>query len=337
MSRPRSAWRALAACIGTAFHERARLRPGRGLFRPRRGCFGAPHGLGQRRPPQSRWDPPRSSRGPALRMEHERRRPLHREACRPPRRSSLPDRRRVQRARQSSRPARVRRHGRSAPSSTGPPRSTEPSRSTLIATATPAVKPARPPPTATSRTSHASGCSPTIPSGPGPPARARGGTTRETATKSPPSIAPAPTSSSTSAGAPGSPSFLPAATTTSASRRARPGSSAGASSSEAPVTGAAASTGGGSDFGLYDPYVNAQFSHDIETDRTTLTLVYPLDMRGAMELYGPPLQPIDDLVNNHTSVAEGVADLIDGAEGRNVGILTGCCHQLAAPLGGGGT
>lgn len=85
----------------------------------------------------------------------------------------------------------------------------------------------------------------------------------------------------------------------------------------------------GSAPGLYDPWVRLRFAHDIATDRTTVTLVYALDMQGAAALAGSSPQGIDKNVANHTSIAEGVDDLVDGAEGRNVGQLTGCCRQLA--------
>jgi hypothetical protein len=91
---------------------------------------------------------------------------------------------------------------------------------------------------------------------------------------------------------------------------------------------------GGSDFGLYDPRVNLQFSHNPTTDRTTITMVYAIDMQGAAELTGQAQQSIDKSVANHTSIEEAVQDLIDGAEGRNGGPLSPCCSQLVAEWSG---
>ncbi len=70
---------------------------------------------------------------------------------------------------------------------------------------------------------------------------------------------------------------------------------------------------GGSAFGLYDPLVTLRFAHDEATDCTTISLVYPLTMQGAALLSGQPAQSSDLDVNNHTSVAEAVEDIIDGA------------------------
>jgi hypothetical protein len=87
---------------------------------------------------------------------------------------------------------------------------------------------------------------------------------------------------------------------------------------------------GGSDFGLYDPLVNLRFSHDPVLDRTTVSLVYALDMQGASMLTGQPQQPIDTVIDlpvggvaNHSSVVEAVTDLINGALGLNGGPLSG--------------
>jgi len=74
---------------------------------------------------------------------------------------------------------------------------------------------------------------------------------------------------------------------------------------------------GGSDFGHYDPFVDLRFTHDEFNDITTITLVYPLTMPGAAALTGEPEQPIDLDVSNHTSIAEAIQDVIDGAAGTN--------------------
>lgn len=68
---------------------------------------------------------------------------------------------------------------------------------------------------------------------------------------------------------------------------------------------------GGSGLGLYDPLVNLRFAHDVATNKTTITLVYPLDQRGASILAGQPEQEMDSSVANHTSVEEALTDVID--------------------------
>ena len=68
---------------------------------------------------------------------------------------------------------------------------------------------------------------------------------------------------------------------------------------------------GGSSPGAYDPLVNLRFSHSLTTDQTTVTLVYALDMVGASQLTGQTVQSVDTSVSNHTSIQEGVQDLIN--------------------------
>jgi hypothetical protein len=82
---------------------------------------------------------------------------------------------------------------------------------------------------------------------------------------------------------------------------------------------------GGSQPGLYDPYVNLRFSHDIESDRTTITLVWAVDAQGAAALTGQSQQPYDQSISsgNHASVTEAIRDLIIGAQGGNGGALSG--------------
>jgi len=70
---------------------------------------------------------------------------------------------------------------------------------------------------------------------------------------------------------------------------------------------------GGSFFGLYDPFVELMFSHDAQTDRTTVSLVEALTMTGAAALRGQSVQSIDLNVNNHTSVEEAITDIKFGA------------------------
>ena len=72
---------------------------------------------------------------------------------------------------------------------------------------------------------------------------------------------------------------------------------------------------GGSDFGLYDPDVDLRFANDAQLDETTVSLVYALDQTGASILTGEPEQPMDLSLYNHTSLAEGLNDLILTSEG----------------------
>ena len=71
---------------------------------------------------------------------------------------------------------------------------------------------------------------------------------------------------------------------------------------------------GGSDFGHFDPEVDLQFKHDIATDKTTVTLVFPITNAGAAMLSGQPVQPLDLNVANQTSIEEALDDLIIGAD-----------------------
>jgi hypothetical protein len=74
---------------------------------------------------------------------------------------------------------------------------------------------------------------------------------------------------------------------------------------------------GGSGGGLYDPWVNLQFSHDAVLDVTTVSLVFALTPAGAAALTGEPLQAMDLNAGNHVSVQEAIQDVIDGANGLN--------------------
>ncbi|MFG0244111.1 MAG: GC-type dockerin domain-anchored protein [Phycisphaerales bacterium JB054] len=75
---------------------------------------------------------------------------------------------------------------------------------------------------------------------------------------------------------------------------------------------ASAATGGSAP-GLYDPMIDVQFSHEQSSDRTTVTVVWALDMIGAAALAGGSVQSIDYRVDNHTSVIEALSDIIEGA------------------------
>jgi hypothetical protein len=77
--------------------------------------------------------------------------------------------------------------------------------------------------------------------------------------------------------------------------------------------GASTMTGGSSP-GLYDPIVRVRFRHSISQNETTVSLVYALDQTGAAQLAGTPLQGINSNVADHTSIAEGVSELIEAAQ-----------------------
>ncbi len=68
---------------------------------------------------------------------------------------------------------------------------------------------------------------------------------------------------------------------------------------------------GGSAPGAYDPWTEIRWSHDAGSDITTFTLVAPLDMTGAADLFGGARQPVDTFVDNHWSIEEGLRDVID--------------------------
>ena len=69
----------------------------------------------------------------------------------------------------------------------------------------------------------------------------------------------------------------------------------------------------GSDFGLFDPTTALQFAHDIVSDITTITLVFPITNAGAALEAGQSEQPIDLNLLNQTSMEEAIDDLILGA------------------------
>jgi len=88
---------------------------------------------------------------------------------------------------------------------------------------------------------------------------------------------------------------------------------------------------GGSAPQMYDPLVNIRFSHSVQTNRTTISLVYSLDMEGAAYLADHAIQLVDqyiDVRESDSSVQEGLQDLIWGAQGYNVGPLFGPVWDL---------
>lgn len=83
---------------------------------------------------------------------------------------------------------------------------------------------------------------------------------------------------------------------------------------------------GGSQPGLYDPPVKLRFAHNAATNETKVTLVYPLTQTGAAQMNAQAAQPIDLSASNHTSIAEGVQDLITRAQ--NLAGLSGLPREL---------
>jgi len=76
----------------------------------------------------------------------------------------------------------------------------------------------------------------------------------------------------------------------------------------------------------YDPLVNLRFSHNAASNRTTVTLIYPLTMLGASIMTGEPEQAPDYNVANHTSIEEALLDIIAGASKP----LSTCAQTLSS-------
>jgi len=74
---------------------------------------------------------------------------------------------------------------------------------------------------------------------------------------------------------------------------------------------------GGSAFGEYDPVNRLRFSHDVDADETTVTLVAPLDQAGAALLLDEPQQPANLDVSDHSSIAEAMLDVIETLKFKN--------------------
>jgi len=68
--------------------------------------------------------------------------------------------------------------------------------------------------------------------------------------------------------------------------------------------------------GRYKPDVKLQFQHDVMTERTTVSLVYPLTNAADAALHGPstPVEPNDGCEENQNSVEEALEDLQVSAE-----------------------
>lgn len=90
---------------------------------------------------------------------------------------------------------------------------------------------------------------------------------------------------------------------------------------------------GGFQPGLYEPTVNLRFRHDIPSNRTTVSLVFPLTMAGAAILAGQPEQPWDFTFDfgNHASVFEALSDVITAV---NENAASGTCLVAASGWAG---
>jgi len=60
-----------------------------------------------------------------------------------------------------------------------------------------------------------------------------------------------------------------------------------------------------------------RFSHDVDADETTVTLVAPLDQAGAALLLDEPQQPANLDVSDHSSIAEAMLDVIETLKFKN--------------------
>jgi len=80
---------------------------------------------------------------------------------------------------------------------------------------------------------------------------------------------------------------------------------------------------GGSASGMYDPWVTLRWSYSASSDRTTVSLVYPLTPAGAAMLTGQAQQNLDlyvDFQGSHFSLQEALQDIINGAQGLYEGV-----------------
>jgi hypothetical protein len=77
----------------------------------------------------------------------------------------------------------------------------------------------------------------------------------------------------------------------------------------------ACNTAGGSVMGAYDPIVKVRFSHDQTSDRTTVTLVYPIDQVGSQQMMGSAsAPPLNTSINDAFSLQEAIQELINRAQ-----------------------
>jgi hypothetical protein len=62
--------------------------------------------------------------------------------------------------------------------------------------------------------------------------------------------------------------------------------------------------------GSYVPYTTLRWSHDLDSDTTVITLIFPATMAGAAMLAGEPVQLPDGFAGNHVSIVEGLDDIL---------------------------
>ncbi len=74
---------------------------------------------------------------------------------------------------------------------------------------------------------------------------------------------------------------------------------------------------GGSRSGEYDPIVKLRFKHDVQSDRTTVTLIHGLDNTGTAALLGQAPQSIDFSAGNQTSILEMLTEIRFSAQHTN--------------------
>lgn len=74
---------------------------------------------------------------------------------------------------------------------------------------------------------------------------------------------------------------------------------------------------GGSRSGEYDPIVKLRFKHDVQSDRTTITLIHGLDNSGTAALLGQAPQSIDFNAGNQTSILEMLTEIRFSAQHTN--------------------
>ena len=87
----------------------------------------------------------------------------------------------------------------------------------------------------------------------------------------------------------------------------------------------------GSDLFLYDPPIDVKYAHSLASKTTMITIVFPLNMKGASILTGEAEQPMDNNVGNHVSIAEALNDVIVATE---MGLPPGPTKVLAQKWAG---
>ncbi len=65
--------------------------------------------------------------------------------------------------------------------------------------------------------------------------------------------------------------------------------------------------------GNYEPLTQVEFAHNLESNRTTVSLVYPLTNAASAAALGQPVEGMDIMFTNQNSIWEGLAELVDSA------------------------